>query len=142
MRATSVLSDRAHRIARRTHAAVVRAEEGIGQRRSRSRAVAGRSLADAAARIDRAADRVHARPPQILTAEARHLDSLVARARALDPVVMLARGWTITRDADGVVVRSPLDVTAGDVLVTELAAGTVTSTVRATRRHTEPKRSP
>ena len=103
---------------------------------------ARRALGDAASLVERAAARTRVRPPQVLAAESRHLESLHARARALDPVVMLARGWTITRHAGGAVVRSPLDVVPGDVLVTQLAAGSVTSTVAATSRTPEPDRSP
>ena len=141
-RAATVLADRAHRIARRTQGAVVRAEEGLAQRRARLHSSARRALGDAASLVERAAARTRVRPPQVLTAESRHLESLHARARALDPVVMLARGWTITRHAGGAVVRSPLDVVPGDVLVTQLAAGSVTSTVAATSGTPEPDRSP
>ena len=44
--------------------------------------------------------------------------------RALDPVNVLARGWTITRHADGRIVRSPDELDVDDVLVTQFAAGT------------------
>jgi exodeoxyribonuclease VII large subunit len=62
------------------------------------------------------------------------LDGIDAQVRALDPVRTLARGWSITRTADGRVVRSTTDVAAGDEVVTTLAAGRVTSTVTATER--------
>jgi exodeoxyribonuclease VII large subunit len=57
------------------------------------------------------------------------LDGVDARVRALDPERALARGRSITRTADGRVVRSPADVTAGDTLLTRLAGGEVRSTV-------------
>ena len=134
-----VLVDRAHRIARRTHAAVVRAEEGLGQRR-RSAArgpPAGRSATPSAAStapIERlrspaaaASSTAEAAPPRRRSPR---------RARCARPRRRCSpAGWTITRDADGAVVRSPLDVAAGDVLVTEFAAGTVTSTVDGRRSH-------
>jgi exodeoxyribonuclease VII large subunit len=123
------LGDRAHRIARRTHAAVARADEGLTMRASRLRAAARRPLVSAGHRLDRAEDRLRSRPGAVLDAEQRHVDGLAARVRSLDPGALLARGWTITRTDRGVVVRSPLDVAPGDRIVTEFAAGRLTSTV-------------
>ena len=57
---------------------------------------------------------------------------LAARVGALDPTVQLARGWTITHNAAGDLVRSTADLGVNDVLTTTLADGTITSTVRAT----------
>ena len=48
---------------------------------------------------------------------------------ALDPVRVLARGWSITRDEAGRVVRSIDEVAPGDRLVTTIADGDVRSTV-------------
>ena len=56
--------------------------------------------------------------PQLLAAEERHLAGIEARVRALDPVNVLARGWSITRSADGRVCASPTDVAVGDVITT------------------------
>ncbi len=58
--------------------------------------------------------------------EAR-LDRNALRAAALDPAVILARGWSITRRADGALVREPSDAPDGTLLVTTLAKGTITS---------------
>ena len=49
--------------------------------------------------------------------------------RALDPRRVLERGYSITRDADGRVLRSTDGVVAGALVETELAAGRVTSRV-------------
>ena len=109
------LGDRAHRIARRTHAAVERADERLGVRVHRLRAGAHRPLADGERRRRRRRPSGwSSRAPQLLAAEERHLGSIEARVRSLDPVNVLARGWSITRAADGRVVRSPADVAAGD----------------------------
>ncbi len=48
-----------------------------------------------------------------------------------DPARTLARGWSLTRTADGRLVRSPDDVTAGDHLHTRVADGEIRSTVDA-----------
>jgi exodeoxyribonuclease VII large subunit len=123
------LGDLAHRIARRTSAAVVRSDEGLVRRAERLRLVTHRPLAAAERRLERAGDRLRSRPRQVLDAETRHVDALAARARLLDPVVMLARGWSITRGADGNVLRAASAVAPGDRLVTEFSDGRVASTV-------------
>ena len=57
-----------------------------------------------------------------------------ARVRALDPKHAMSRGWSITRDASGAVVRSAADLTAGDVLVTSFADGRAESRVESVER--------
>ncbi len=57
------------------------------------------------------------------------LVGLAARSRAHDPAIALARGWSITRGADGRVLRSADEVDVGEELHTTLAGGTVRSTV-------------
>ena len=84
-----------------------------------------RSLAATRARIVPAARR------RLETADAA-LVGLAARARAHDPSIALARGWSVTRGADGTALRSIDQVAPGDVLRTTLADGTVHSTVLST----------
>ena len=127
--AERAVAEHAHRIARRTHAAVERADERLDTRVHRLRAVAGRPVLDAGRRVDGLAQRFVTRAPQLLAAEDRHLIALEARVRALDPVNVLARGWSITRSADGRIVRSPADVRVGDVLTTAVAGGRLQSRV-------------
>ena len=69
------------------------------------------------------------------TVRAGELDVLAARAGAVDPARALARGWSITRSADGALVRRAAEVAPGTTLRTTLADGTVTSTVDATAAH-------
>jgi exodeoxyribonuclease VII large subunit len=57
--------------------------------------------------------------------------TLRSRARIHDPAAALSRGWSITRNAAGDVVRDPSAVSAGDELVTQLHRGAVRSTVTA-----------
>jgi exodeoxyribonuclease VII large subunit len=68
-------------------------------------------------------------PISILTAAERNLSLYEARARLLDPVNTMARGWSITRVADGSTMRSTQQAKVGDTLVTIVADGTITSTV-------------
>ena len=127
--AEQTLSAVAHRIARRTHAAVGRADEGLGMRMANIRAGARRHVAAAQRRIDDIETRIRQRPTQVLAAEQRHLDGLAARVSMLDPVTMLRRGWTITRAPDGSILRSPDIAHDGDVITTQFATGRLTSTV-------------
>jgi exodeoxyribonuclease VII large subunit len=57
------------------------------------------------------------------------IDATEAALRALDPRRVLERGYSITRDADGRVVKRSSAVAAGAELDTELASGRVTSRV-------------
>jgi len=59
------------------------------------------------------------------------LDLLQARAVALDPAVAMARGWSITRKADGSVVRSTEGLDEGVDLVTTVTDGAIRSRVTA-----------
>lgn len=68
-----------------------------------------------------------------LDKQAGELVSLEARLQALDPEKIMARGWSITRQSDGSVVRSAAGVNTGDELTTQLADGEVTSSVVGTR---------
>jgi exodeoxyribonuclease VII large subunit len=92
--------------------------------------VAGRRAADVAAeRLDARARRVAPAARRTVRDADRELVGVEARVRALDPRRVLERGYSITRAADGRVVRSRADVATGGMLVTEVADGTITSTV-------------
>jgi len=54
-----------------------------------------------------------------------------AVVRALDPRRVLERGYSITRDADGRVLRAADEVVSGAVVETELAGGRLTSRVES-----------
>jgi exodeoxyribonuclease VII large subunit len=56
------------------------------------------------------------------------LSHVRARVRALSPANTLARGYAVVQRADGVVVRSPADVTAGDALRLRVAGGELAAT--------------
>ncbi len=60
---------------------------------------------------------------------AQQLDVLGTRVSLSDPRRALARGWSITRRADGTVVRSASDIEPGTTLLTTVADGVVTSVV-------------
>lgn len=133
--AANDISDTAHRIARRTHAAVERSDERLNVRVERLARNAPAVLTQASEQLDRTAARLQDRPIQLLQQASQRLDLNAARTSALDPVVQLARGWTITRNSSGAVVRSTADVAATDVLTTELLDGSFTSVVDSVDTH-------
>ena len=61
-----------------------------------------------------------------------------------DPAAALARGWSVTRTADGALVRSVADVAPGDPLVTTVADGCIDSHGGGSppRRRTDPGTRP
>ncbi len=130
--ANTDLSDTAHRIARRTHAAVERADERLGLRVDTLARTAPASLSRADQRLVDAQQRVIGRAGAVVERAESRLDVVSARVAALDPAVQLARGWSITRRADGSVVRSVDALDPDDTITTALADGTVTSTVTTT----------
>ena len=130
--ATTDLSETAHRIARRTHAAVERADERLGMRVVTLTRTAPACLGAADRYLLDAQQRLPARAAAILDRATGRLDVVAARVGALDPAVQLARGWSITRRADGTIVRSVDDVGVDDTISTALADGAVTSTITGT----------
>ena len=130
--ANNELSEVGHRIARRTHAAVERSDERLSMRVERLSRSGPVVLERATEHLDRSAARLGERPGLLLDRAAQQLDVLAARVGSVDPAVQIARGWTITRDADGAIVRSIADVLPDDTITTTLLDGAVTSTVTAT----------
>lgn len=129
VRAEHALDTAAHRAGRAATHHLTAARREVDHLARAATTATPRTLAAAARTVDTAALR-------IAPAARRHLEStdvrlvgLAARARAHDPAIALARGWSITRGADGRVLRSADEVDAGEVLHTTLAGGTVRSTV-------------
>lgn len=96
--------------------------------RRRSIARAARRAVDRSV-VDRLARQLARDAPRAIDHATRLVDTFEVRSRAVDPARTLARGWSITRDADGRIVRSSRDVQPGAQLVTTLNDGTVRSTV-------------
>jgi exodeoxyribonuclease VII large subunit len=71
-----------------------------------------------------------------------HLDATERHLGALDPARVLARGWSITRTAQGDLVRSVSDAPAGSRLLTRVADGTISSTVEAQPASSTPSDQP
>jgi exodeoxyribonuclease VII large subunit len=125
------LSDVGHRIAARTQSAVDRSNERLDMRLDTLVTIAPAVLDRSTQRLDATAARVVERSSLTVERETARLDVLRARVASVDPAVQLARGWTITRDAAGRIIRSTADVATGDTLTTELVDGQITSVVAA-----------
>ncbi|MFW2335720.1 exodeoxyribonuclease VII large subunit [Ilumatobacter sp.] len=123
------LADRAHRVARRTHAAVERADERLSTRVERLRLAPTQQLRRSESGLVRRREQLADRPPRSLDSELIRLDSIAARVATLDPAILLQRGWSITRTADGSVVRSVDQVDDDAVITTQVADGTLTSRI-------------
>jgi exodeoxyribonuclease VII large subunit len=136
MQARARCDDGAHRLTRDGHR-LEHVASRCAERAQNRLDLAARSLGPSARRhLDRSGAaltdryrRLAAAPPRGLEQARRVLDGIEARARAYDPAHTLARGWSITRDAEGAVVRGSEAVSIGDELTTTLARGTVRSTV-------------
>jgi exodeoxyribonuclease VII large subunit len=123
------LDDRWTRVGAAALVALDRSDAGVQRASGRAGAAASHHLRSSASRLDGMGARVGARAPRCLDAAGRAVDQVDARVRAFDPARVLARGWSITRDGDGRVVRSSGDLAPGAALVTTLVDGDVRSTV-------------
>ncbi|HKI21506.1 MAG TPA: exodeoxyribonuclease VII large subunit, partial [Isosphaeraceae bacterium] len=80
--------------------------------------------------LDRQAERARHAIEQDLVVRRHRLAQLAASLQALSPLAVLARGYSLTFQADGkTLVRSSDQVHAGDLIHTRLAAGQIQSRV-------------
>jgi exodeoxyribonuclease VII large subunit len=123
------LHDIARRITGRTGAAIERADERLTMRSHRVDVTAAAALLRSSTRLDAASARLVERANAVTSRELSRLDVFSARVASLDPAVQLARGWSITRNATGGIVRSAADLTPGDAITTSLIDGKIASVV-------------
>jgi exodeoxyribonuclease VII large subunit len=81
------------------------------------------------AALDECARRLASCPGRALERASRAVDATESRVRAFDPARTLARGWSVTHDRDGRLVRSVADVATESELVTTVADGEIRSKV-------------
>lgn len=129
--ANTSLTTIAQGIRRATVSGVERSDDRLGHRRQRVGAAADRALERAQDRLLSAGSSL-ARVPVRLEPELRHIEAVAARVRLLDPVHTMARGWSITRAADGSIVRSADSLAAGATITTTFAKGSARSRVEET----------
>lgn len=118
-----------HRVSLRARAACTMANRQVAEVARRVHRGAPVALARERAGLDGCRTRVLESGRRGTRDAGRRLDAATARLRALDPRRVLERGYTITRAADGRIVRSAGQVGGGDELVTETGDGSVRSRV-------------
>ena len=120
----------ARAMADRSQAVIAGADRAVSDQ-TEALAFAGTGAADRADRRLEAAAAAVARTgvAALDRAEAR-LETAAARLEALDPVKVLKRGWSITRRADGRLVRSVADAPPGETITTTVGDGGIVSTIR------------
>lgn len=120
-----------HRLGTATRNRLIRVEDDLDRQLPRlgsgAMALAARRTAD----LDRWALALAATPRRRLALAETKLEGVAAQVRALDPARVLARGFSITRDAAGLVVRDGAALVPGDRITTELAAGRAASVVES-----------
>lgn len=121
--------------------ALDRSDRLLAARCSRLVRTARSSQRRAVGQIAQAVARLEVAQRHGLTTAERRVDAVAAQVRALNPALALARGWSITRDGDGRVVRSAASVESGDIVTTQLADGDLTSTITAATHHTRPNKT-
>jgi len=121
----------AWRTVRGAKAALMPAENALARAAEHIEQSAARRLGTATAETARHRARLSTAGHRRIAAAATRLAAAEARAGAHDPRRALARGWSITRDATGRLVRDPSQVEIGDDLTTVVAGGTIGSIVES-----------
>lgn len=123
------LRDCARRARRTPPVALNRELVMLERHRGRAEELGTRAAKQAAAVLDGTERRLSSTGGRLARAEGRRLDASEARLRALDPARVLDRGYTITRDRDGRLVKEVAGLSTGDRLVTEFSDGAASSVV-------------
>jgi exodeoxyribonuclease VII large subunit len=123
------LRDCARRARRGPPLALARELAVLERHWGRAEELGSRATKRATAVLDGAEQRLSSSGGRLARAESRRIDASEARLRALDPARVLERGYTITRDGDGRVLKRVAPLSTGDRLVTEFADGDARSVV-------------
>src|SRR5690606_29892302 len=118
-----------HRLATHSIHALDREEAHVRSLAARTATGARTTVELGAARVDSLRLAAARAPERTLVGAAQHVGALAREVRALDPARVVARGWSITRTADGQLVRRLDDAPPGTALHTTVADGTLESTV-------------
>jgi exodeoxyribonuclease VII large subunit len=124
------LHDCARRARRGAPVALARELAALERHRGRAEELGTRATKQAAAAVDVTQRGLSSAGGRLARTESRRLDASEARLRALDPARVLERGYTITRDGDGQVVKRVARLSAGDRLSTEFRDGAAASVVQ------------
>lgn len=109
-----------------------RSADAVDHRAASLAATSQRHLVAVRAELDDVTARMLPATTRLLERATSRLDVIEATSRASDPAAALRRGWSITRHADGRLVRSTTELSMGEELTTTIAGGTIRSSVSAT----------
>jgi len=115
-----------HAVRLRLSAAKQQLAERAGRLRAQRPAVRHRA---AGQHLQSLASRLRAGAQRVLLDLRRQVDAADRQLRTLGPQETLARGWTLTFDADGRLLRRAADARPGEVMVTRLPDGEVRSRI-------------
>jgi exodeoxyribonuclease VII large subunit len=127
------------------HAVRLRLVEAEGRLSTRAEALAPERFARALHRrhvqLSTASSRLAHSAHRAVRDARRQLDSLQARVQANDPERLLARGYSLSYDEGGALLRDPAGLRAGAPLRTRLARGEVLSRVESTSSPENPRKA-
>ena len=92
------------------------------------------ALANSERRIANAVGRLRTLRTTALEAAKSRIDLMASEISGFDPVVLMRRGWSITYNAEGKVVKSVRQATQGDDVTIRVADGSIRGTVVDTTR--------
>ena len=119
----------AERIASETNHDLSRAQARLERHRVRAAGAGQRQIRHAHVALEQQRTSVPARVARAVARAERAIDTTAAHVRAHDPARVLARGFTVTRRADGSVVRHAGALAPDDELLTTFADGTARTRV-------------
>ena len=68
----------------------------------------------------------------VINEKRQQLEHKMGLLHAISPLNVLSRGYAITSQKDGTIIKSHSQVKAGDEITTKLASGTLTSIIKKT----------
>jgi exodeoxyribonuclease VII large subunit len=128
-RAAQALDGLALRLKQALAGAAVRPRRRLAELQPRMQLLQERRVQGVAARLEALQRRMVRAAPVALQRRQQQVTALQRQLQALSPMAVLERGYSLTRTADGRLLRSAGQVAAGTVLKTRLADGTLTSVV-------------
>jgi len=117
------------RLGREAGLVLQEAHLGLDRRAVRLASLSARSVAGATQRLESLVARVGRDAPRAVQSRQMQLDGLASRISSLDPARLLARGWSITRNSRGEVVRDPAALAPGERVITTVNSGEFSSIV-------------
>ncbi len=131
--------DAAEQVLRGSESLLRDAEVDIERRRSEVVALSVAVLEGARRSIRASVERIERAVKHVVDRAAEHLVHTTRLARASGLNQQLERGFSITRRESGQIVHDVLELKQGEVLTTQFASGTVTSTVLTVDAEPKPK---